>query len=137
MNTLPRVPAVHANVALKSGCVGGGLGVVATGPIKAGELIERCILTRLLESYPGHDDPHVFVWWKGPPGTTYAHSGTGQSTAEEGKWEPPKLRVTRRQTRLAKLLSLKRTWRMAIFAGARVPGTPSFTTRARKRRGTR
>jgi hypothetical protein len=91
MNTLPRVPAVHANVAIKSGCVGGGLGVVATGPIKTGELIERCILTRLLESYPGHDDPHVFVWWKGPPGTTYAHSGTGQSTAEEGKWEPPKL----------------------------------------------
>ena len=41
------------------------------GPIKEGELIERALMTRLLESYQGHEDPHVFVWWKGPPGATY------------------------------------------------------------------
>jgi len=93
MDTLPRTPAIHPNVKIQSGCVGGGLGVVAAnGPIKAGELIERCILTRLLESYPGHDDPHVFVWWKGPPGSAYAHAcGERLSTSEEGKWRPPSL----------------------------------------------
>ena len=89
MDTLPRVPAVHPNVEIRSGCIGGGLGLVAKGPIKAGDLIERMLLTRLLESYVGHNDKHVFVWWKGAPGTKYMSGEI--STAVEGKWHPPRL----------------------------------------------
>ncbi|KAJ1463217.1 hypothetical protein M885DRAFT_430463 [Pelagophyceae sp. CCMP2097] len=67
---MERLPFVHASgVAIKPGCVGGGLGVVAAGPIKCGDVVEKMLLCRLLESYPGHDDEHVFVWWKGKPGT--------------------------------------------------------------------
>lgn len=90
---LERFPFVHPNVELRTGCVGGGLGVVAKAPIKKGELVERAILTRLLESYHGHDDPHVFIWWKGAPGTVYHHAGTGVSTAVEGKWRAPEVQT--------------------------------------------
>jgi len=91
MDTLPRLPFVHPNIEILPGCIGGGLGIKAKGDIKDGELIERALMTRLLESYKGHEDPHVFVWWKGPPGKVYSNSGTGTSTAVEGEWCPPTL----------------------------------------------
>jgi hypothetical protein len=90
MESLPALPSVHPNVEMRDGCVGGGIGVVATGPIQKCELVENIKCTRLLESYPGHEDPHVFVWWKGEPGRKYRCSDR-VSTAEPGKWTPPRL----------------------------------------------
>ena len=39
-------------------------------------------MTRLLESYKGHEDPHVFVWWKGcvPSARTSARARTDDRT---------------------------------------------------------
>lgn len=92
METMERLPFVHAaGVRIERGCVGGGLGCVAAGPIKAGQLVERMLLCRLHEGYAGHNDEHVFVWWKGEPGTVYSGSGTGASTAVAGKWTAPRL----------------------------------------------
>eukprot|EP00555_Chaetoceros_dichaeta_P003237 CAMPEP_0198250578 /NCGR_PEP_ID=MMETSP1447-20131203/1710_1 /TAXON_ID=420782 /ORGANISM="Chaetoceros dichaeta, Strain CCMP1751" /LENGTH=188 /DNA_ID=CAMNT_0043935425 /DNA_START=72 /DNA_END=638 /DNA_ORIENTATION=+ len=90
MDILPRLP--HApKVKVVSGCIGGGLGVVATAPIADGELVEMIVLLRLLESYPGHDDPHVFVWWKGEPGKPYPEWAAEKcSTAVEENWKPPR-----------------------------------------------
>lgn len=93
MESLPRKSIIHPNVQIQEGCAGGGLGVKATGLIQKGELIERSLLTRLLESYEGHLDPHVFIWWKSKPGTEYKHAGIGMSTAEEGKWRAPTIQT--------------------------------------------